>query len=531
MEQTVKNMQKIKPFHLLQKSLNTLYLVLGTFLFLSIQCFSQTQTIYWGEKNGVKEISSEKLKEINSKANTTIAILKGNLYINGLSDTIQLANWKFYTDTATYNSRIYISNTNIMCIDCEKEYYELENTYRNIELRKEREVLTKGDSFNLKILKVIIENGGYDKSRIITNGYFKTQIIANDLLAGFKEVISPEKLQAFKLTTTDSIPVRFLNTGIDTLNLVPNFSFEIIDSCPSSPDSRLFLAGWNYKIPSPDLFAKCVPYGSAGSIPKNFRGYQNALPNHNNYMGEVVAISNSTIPEITGVSLISPLDSGKTYYGGFKMVLSEKSDLYTNKTGILLTMNPINSHTRPNNYNAPNRSHIYSDSLVLDTLNWTPVFGKFVADSAYRYINISNFFSTQRTLMPTPWSSTVMISCAACYYFDDIVISEDSAYAYETVYGGITSARNTNNITKKPEEKTKLYPNPTNGLVTVVTSESGNLQIYNSIGVLVKDLSLNPSPKERDFSAKYETEVDLSNLVNGVYLFRIGNESIKLVKE
>jgi hypothetical protein len=75
--------------------------------------------------------------------------------------------------------------------------------------------------------------------------------------------------------------------------------------------------------------------------------------------------------------------------------------------------------------------------------------------------------------------------------------------------------------------KINLYPNPTNGLVTVVTSESGNLQIYNSIGVLVKEVYL---PRHAEAS-KQEHEINISDFPSGVYLFRVGNESIKLIKE
>jgi hypothetical protein len=45
--------------------------------------------------------------------------------------------------------------------------------------------------------------------------------------------------------------------------------------------------------------------------------------------------------------------------------------------------------------------------------------------------------------------------------------------------------------------------------------------IYNTLGILTKELYLE----------KGEHEIDISNFPSGVYLFRIANESIKLIKE
>ena len=40
-----------------------------------------------------------------------------------------------------------------------------------------------------------------------------------------------------------------------------------------------------------------------------------------------------------------------------------------------------------------NNPPVYSNTVSMDTLNWTRVFGSFVADSAYTHILLGNFFA------------------------------------------------------------------------------------------------------------------------------------------
>jgi len=63
----------------------------------------------------------------------------------------------------------------------------------------------------------------------------------------------------------------------------------------------------------------------------------------------------------------------------------------------------------------------------------------------------------------------------------------------------------------------KLYPNPARNYITVETSKSGQVVIYNTIGSLVKTKALNPG----------KNAISVAELSNGVYLYSVDGASFK----
>ncbi len=63
----------------------------------------------------------------------------------------------------------------------------------------------------------------------------------------------------------------------------------------------------------------------------------------------------------------------------------------------------------------------------------------------------------------------------------------------------------------------KIYPNPARNFITVETSKSGQLVIYNTIGALVKTKALNPG----------KNAISVAELSNGVYLYSVDGASFK----
>ena len=63
----------------------------------------------------------------------------------------------------------------------------------------------------------------------------------------------------------------------------------------------------------------------------------------------------------------------------------------------------------------------------------------------------------------------------------------------------------------------KLYPNPARNFITVETSKSGQLVIYNTIGALVKTKALNTG----------KNAISVAELSNGVYLYSVDGASFK----
>ena len=72
------------------------------------------------------------------------------------------------------------------------------------------------------------------------------------------------------------------------------------------------------------------------------------------------------------------------------------------------------------------------------------------------------------------------------------------------------------------DQRLALYPNPTNGIVRIKDSGFREIRVYNTLGVLV-----------RCFNTKGDddTEIDLSDLPNGIYVLHASNESLHLTRQ
>ncbi|MFZ1331238.1 MAG: T9SS type A sorting domain-containing protein [Flavobacteriales bacterium] len=101
---------------------------------------------------------------------------------------------------------------------------------------------------------------------------------------------------------------------------------------------------------------------------------------------------------------------GQTYYCSFRANAAFGGNyqyprfwLASDKVGMLFTM-----EDRPwavgDVYPAPpNHAHITYPHIIADTVGWTLVNGSFVADSAYQYVVLGNFFNNAQTqVLPIP---------------------------------------------------------------------------------------------------------------------------------
>ncbi len=126
--------------------------------------------------------------------------------------------------------------------------------------------------------------------------------------------------------------------------------------------------------------------------------------------------------------LLEPLVPGQTYWCSFRANAAFGGNaeypqiwLANDKVGMLFTM-----QDRPwiwgDPYPAPpNHAHILYPQILADTVGWTLVSGSFVADSAYRYMVLGNFFDDAHT--DTIHFTPGQTSLAAYYLYDAICIS------------------------------------------------------------------------------------------------------------
>jgi hypothetical protein len=202
------------------------------------------------------------------------------------------------------------------------------------------------------------------------------------------------------------------------INLVPNPSFE--DTVYCSDQGRM--SGCKYWVncgATPDYMHACHQGGYG--VPNNYAGYQSAATG--NAYCDVWTYSVGGIPyrEFIGVALTQPMIIGHAYDVSFKCSPGTINGycLQTNKLGIRFSTVPFDS---TNAAPIDNFSHVYTNNIVSDTGSWTTVGASFVADSAYTFLVLGNFFDDAST---DTASVIAFADCApyfAVYYIDDVYV-------------------------------------------------------------------------------------------------------------
>ncbi len=256
-------------------------------------------------------------------------------------------------------------------------------------------------------------------------------------------------------------------------NLVPNPSFEDTIQCPFSSGDIGDATGWGSLCGSPDLFNQCNQFD--WGVPSNIFGYQQAASG-NGYAG-FISYSNiaSNEREFPSCNLTTPLSIGTRYYVSFKVALSLESianptNCASNKIGLTFTTGSFICNSIITN-NPP----VFTDSIIVDSLNWTRIKGSFIADSAYTRLAIGNFFddsNTDTTKFFNSWWSDF-----AYYYLDDVAVGTDSSYIYNYDYN---TSINENSL----KIGFDLYPNPVKNKLVVHNNinEPYTIIIYDILG-------------------------------------------------
>jgi len=140
----------------------------------------------------------------------------------------------------------------------------------------------------------------------------------------------------------------------------------------------------------------------------------------------------------------------------------------------------------------PNFAHIYTDSIITDTMLWTNITGSFTADSNYQYIVIGNFFDDNNT--DTICNGGNLVSY---YFIDDVYVAVDSM----TVI-----------VENELQKEINIYPNPTKHNLSIKIYDLEKIQcimkIYDMLGKLKGNYLLQSS----------ENNIKLPNLRAGIYI-------------
>ena len=202
-------------------------------------------------------------------------------------------------------------------------------------------------------------------------------------------------------------PLFIVPLRCEAQNLVPNPSFEIADSCKAvlgfyEPNDGPL--GWFTAYLTPDHLQSCLPYGTVNGMPMSLFTFQEPLDGES-CVGIFTYHKNGQQEqrEWVMVQLLDSMVVGQTYFASFYAnagfggnALYPQIWLASNNIGMLFTTTSRQWLAQP--YPAAlNISHVRRTTVLSDTLGWTLVSGSFVADSAYKYLMIGNFYENAQT--------------------------------------------------------------------------------------------------------------------------------------
>jgi hypothetical protein len=262
--------------------------------------------------------------------------------------------------------------------------------------------------------------------------------------------------------------------------------------------------GWLNFNNSPDYFNGCSSLNV--DVPNNWAG--NQIPASGDaYVGVYTCGNGDNYREYLGAQLISPLIVGQTYYVSFLVSRGDNYSLFSydsNNQGALFT-NMQYSSSSP--LATGNVAHVYASLIVSDSINWIRIFGSYLADSAYNYIALGNFFNDSNT------STTGSGSQYAYYYYDNICVSTDSLYA---------SSYEWTSITEPVLESLTVFPNPADNFISIGIDnrESQTLFVYNSLHQQIFQTFCGDVK---------EVRIDCSQWPSGIYFIHSGNAFSKTI--
>ncbi|NMD01197.1 MAG: T9SS type A sorting domain-containing protein [Bacteroidales bacterium] len=290
-------------------------------------------------------------------------------------------------------------------------------------------------------------------------------------------------------------------------NLVPNPSFEQYVLCPDNDYQISYCVSWDSYRESPDYFNTCSTSFNYAP-PECYYGFQ--YPHSGNAYAGFSPFSSQiqNYRELMGANLLSTLLTGQKYFISFYINLGGNvfrgATIASNKTGVRFSTVPY-SYSNPAPIN--NSAQFYCNTIISDTIKWTRISGSFIADSAYNYIIIGNFFTD--SLTDTLNLST--INKYSYYYIDDICVSTDSLYCENWL--GIDKNNDKN-------EEISIYPNPATELITLQSEQvmNGKISIFNNLGLEVK---------EENIKQEHEKTIDIRTLPAGLYLLRYKEQTLR----
>lgn len=174
-----------------------------------------------------------------------------------------------------------------------------------------------------------------------------------------------------------------------------------------------------------------------------------------------------------------PLEIGETYHVFFHASQFDGGQIYTHSCavsniGLRFFSNP-EYHSVSNPLLPDNFSHLNYSSILLDSTNWTKIEGSFIADEAYNWVAIGNFYTDDNTEILALNEDNY---CIGMYYIESVCVAIDP--------NDCDYLLSQNEISIN-ENEISLFPNP---VITFFDIHSNRklieeVKIYNNVGQVV----------------------------------------------
>ncbi|HZX73772.1 MAG TPA: T9SS type A sorting domain-containing protein, partial [Cyclobacteriaceae bacterium] len=284
-------------------------------------------------------------------------------------------------------------------------------------------------------------------------------------------------------------------------NLIGNHSFETYSQCPYDLDQVFLANGWENWCATPDYYNECTTIWGT-DVPLNWQGFQYAASGQA-YAGVFTYWShhignNQNVRDYVATQLTSPLTIGQNYFVQFKVSLSDLSTCGSSAIGALFTTQSFAQYGDVS-FTSPltaNFAHINNAQPIYDTSNWITVSGSLIADSAYNYIVIGNFYDDAHT--DTPFITPPY--CYVYFYLDDVHVSA------QTSTGILEANKNC---------AMNIFPNPVSDLLKLgpsdlFTGDEYKATIYNCEG-----------KEEEQFDVSANQIINVSHLPLGFHILNV----------
>ncbi len=215
----------------------------------------------------------------------------------------------------------------------------------------------------------------------------------------------------------------FLFPDIYAQNLVPNFNFDSVTTCPDSRGQLAFAPPWySPNFETTDLMHECSSVERT-SIPDNFWGSQfpasgRGMAGIRTYLAPEAA-NKDDYKEFVAVELTDSLIEGETYFLSFKVSPGENNVYITDDIGMYLNETP------PRDTNLLTVTPVLANAtnwLLSNYTSWFEIKGNYVANGGERHLVIGNFKDNENTTLALPLNPREVAESA--YLFIDEVVVE-----------------------------------------------------------------------------------------------------------